>query len=268
VIYTWLHTTLPQPGLVSIGQFTIRWYGLCLAMALLAGVVLAQRFAVKRNLKSSQVIDLAVWVTIAAIIGARLVHVIETWGYYRYHLVEIIAIWRGGLAFHGVVIGGVLALLWFSRRNKISALALLDIATPALVLGQVIGRWGNWFNQELYGSPSTLPWSIPIEWKNRLSGYELYVTFHPLFLYESLGNALILILLLVIWRRKPRVGVVTGLYFVLSPLLRFFLDYLRLQQPMMGPFTDAQVLSILLIIFGLGILWFSYRSKKIYVSTK
>lgn len=268
MILTWLHTTLPQPGLLTLGNFTVRWYGLCLALALLAGVLLAQRLAPRINLKSQHVIDLAVWATVAAIIGARLVHVIEEWGYYRYHLIEIPAIWRGGLAFHGVVLGGVLALWFFSRRYKISTLSLLDVATPALVLGQAIGRWGNWFNQELYGKPSDLAWSIPIASENRLSGYEQYVTFHPLFLYESLGNVIILVLLLILWRRKPRVGLVTGVYFILSPLLRFFLDYLRLQQPMIGLFTDAQVLSILLIIFGLGILWFSHRSKKTYVPTK
>jgi phosphatidylglycerol---prolipoprotein diacylglyceryl transferase len=250
----------PAPILLHLGSFSVRWYGLILALALLGGVLLAQHLGKRTGLKPEKITDLAFLATVTALVGARVVHVLNDWAYYSQHLGEVPQIWHGGLAFHGVLLGGLLALWLYSWRQKLSPLFLLDIALPALALGQVIGRWGNWVNQELYGRPTTLPWAIPIAPAHRVEGFETFATFHPLFLYESIGNLLILVLLLWLWRWPGRrEGDVAGAYLVLSPALRFGLDYLRLGQPMVGPFTNAQLFSLVLVAAGLALLFTRWR---------
>ncbi len=254
-MFGWLTHTPPDPVWFTLGGFSVRWYGVLLAAGLLSGVLLAQRLAKRSGIHPERVTDLALVTAGAAIVGARLVHVLDEWGYYRNHLGESVQFWNGGLAFHGVLLGGLLALWAFSRWQKITTFVLLDFCFPALALGQVIGRWGNWLNQELYGAPTALPWGIPIDAAHRAAGYEAVTHFHPLFLYESAGNALVLAVLLLVWRwRGRRLGDVAAVYLILSPLLRFSLDFLRLHQPMIGPLTNAQVFSLPLIAAGIALL--------------
>ena len=259
----WLTHAPPSPILLHLGVFTLRWYGVIMAVALLAGVLLAQRLGKRAGISPDHVLDLALLATVLAVVGARVLHVFNEWSYYAVHLGEIVKFWHGGLAFHGVLFGGLLALWLFSRWRRIAPLALLDVSLPALTLGQVIGRWGNWFNQELYGRPTTLPWGFPIDLAHRLTGYENVGIYHPLFLYESLGNLVVLAILLLLWHRSRRAGVVAGTYLVLSPALRFGLDFFRLRQPMIGNFTNAQVFSLVLIAAGVALLLFTYRQKSV-----
>lgn len=241
--------------IITFGSVSIRWYGVILAVALLSGVLLAQRLGKRVGIVPEKLIDLAILAAILGVAGARLAHVLQTWGYYQTHQLEILQIWKGGLAFHGVLAGGLLALWLFSRRQKIPWRVLLDVATPALALGQVIGRWGNWVNQELYGRPTSVPWALDIDLPHRLPGYEAYSTFHPLFLYESVANAIILVVLLLLWRRKQmQPGTVAAVYFILSPSVRFGLDFLRLQQTQIGSLTVAQILSPILVAVGVALL--------------
>jgi phosphatidylglycerol:prolipoprotein diacylglycerol transferase len=258
----WLVSTPPNPILWQIGNVQLRWYGLILALALAAGVWLALNLAKKSGIQPEKIFDLALVASVSAIIGARVFHVLEEWSYYGSHLGDIYKFWQGGLAFHGVLFGGVMALFWWCRKNRIAVLKMLDLVFPALVLGQVIGRWGNWFNQELYGRPTDLPWAIPIQPEYRLNGFENFTTFHPLFLYESLGNLLILLVLLIWWRwPKKKAGDVAAVYLMLSPALRFGLDFLRLNQTSLGPLTYAQIFSLLLILVGLGIFIYNHSRK-------
>jgi len=257
-MFNWLFHTPPEPVILNLGVLQIRWYGLLLALALVAGVWLSIKLAKQVNIPGEKITNLAILATVTAIIGARLFHVLEEWNYYANHLGDIIKFWQGGLAFHGVVFGGVIALIFWAQSNKYQMLKVLDFAFPALALGQVIGRWGNWFNQELYGKPTNLSWGIPIQPEFRVSGYESFSNFHPIFLYESLGNLLILILLLCLWKKKLRPGTIAGVYLVSSPILRFFLDYLRLNQAHLGALTYAQVFSLILIAIGLAILFKIY----------
>ncbi|MEK7518705.1 MAG: prolipoprotein diacylglyceryl transferase [Patescibacteria group bacterium] len=254
-MFGWLSSP-PDPLLLHFGNISVRWYGAILATALLSGVYLAQYLAKRVGLKPEKITDLAFFTTVAALIGARIVHVLNDWGYYGQNPGEIVQVWHGGLAFHGVLLGGLLALWLYSRRQKLAPILLFDISFPALALGQVIGRWGNWVNQELYGRPTTLPWAMNIAPENRVAGFTSFTTFHPLFLYESFGNAIILVILLIVWRcRNRRLGDVAAAYLVLSPALRFGLDYLRLGQPMVGSVTNAQVFSWFLVVAGLALLF-------------
>ncbi len=250
-MFGWFTNAPPEPVFFHLGIFTVRWYGLCLALGLLAGVLLAQRLAKRTGIAAEAIVDLALYATLSAIVGARVVHVLNDWAYYGAHLREIPQFWQGGLAFHGVLLGGLLATWLFVRKRKLSTFRLLDVLFPALALGQILGRWGNWFNQELYGKPTDVAWAIPIDPAHRLAGYELFTRFHPLFAYELLGNALILGLLLWLWRwRGRKLGDVAAAYLILSPALRFVLDFWRLDQPMVGPMTNAQIFSLMLIVTG------------------
>lgn len=250
----WLTSAPPEPVIFHLGSFAVRWYGLSLALGLFAGVLLAQRLAKRSGIASEAIVDLAFVATLSAIVGARVVHVLNDWTYYGAHLGEIPQFWQGGLAFHGVLLGGLLATWLFVRKRKIPLFRLLDVLFPALALGQVLGRWGNWFNQELYGTPTNIAWSIPIDPAHRLAGYEAFTRFHPLFAYELLGNAVILGLLLLLWRwRGRRLGDIAAMYLILSPSLRFGLDFFRLDQPMLGPLTNAQIFSIILVFVGIAL---------------
>ncbi len=255
-MFGWLTHAPPPPILFHVGSLDVRWYGVLMAVALLGGLLLAQWLAKQSRVAPEHILDLGLIATILAVLGARIVHVFDEWSYYQYHLGEIAQFWRGGLAFHGVLAGGILAVWIFCRWRHHAFLLLLDIAMPALALGQVIGRWGNWFNQELYGRATTLPWAIPIDSSHRLATVASSPTFHPLFLYESLGNAVVLALLLLLWHwQGRRQGDVVAAYLILSPLLRFGLDFFRLDQPMVGALTNAQVFSLMLIAAGLALLF-------------
>lgn len=251
-MFGWLTSTPPNPILLTAGPVQLHWYGVSLALALLGGVLLALRLGKRAGMQAETIIDLAFVASLCAIAGARIVHVLNDWAYYSRHLVEVPQFWKGGLAFHGVLLGGLLATWGFARARRLNLFQLADVAFPALVLGQVLGRWGNWFNQELYGRPTDVAWAIPIDLAHRLPGYEAFSHFHPLFLYEMVGNAGVLALLLILWRwRRKRLGDIAAAYLILSPSIRLGLDSLRLDQPMIGPMTNAQLFSILLILAGM-----------------
>jgi phosphatidylglycerol:prolipoprotein diacylglycerol transferase len=165
----------------------------------------------------------------------------------------------GGLGIPGAVIGGALALYLFCRRKKMNFLTWADIAVPGVALAQAIGRWGNFFNQELYGKPSTLPWAIKIDPINRLPGYENYATFHPLFLYESIWNLLNMGLLLWLERRfagRLKEGDLFLTYLVGYPVGRFFLEFLRLDSPRIGTInTNQAVMLIVAVVAGFLLFW-------------
>ncbi|MEK7570341.1 MAG: prolipoprotein diacylglyceryl transferase [Patescibacteria group bacterium] len=259
-MFGWLTHAPPNPILLTLGAVQLHWYGVSLALGLLAGVFLAQHVGKRIGLTREQVVDLTLIMVVSALVGARLLHVLNEWTYYQGHLIEILQIWKGGIAFHGALLGGALAVWGYCRQHKRNIFQLADVLLPALALGQIIGRWGNWFNQELYGRPTGLPWAIPIDPAHRLLGFEAFTRFHPLFLYEMLGNAIILVFLLLLWKRKKlHIGDVAAAYLVLSPGVRLGLDFLRLGEPMIGPFTNAQLFSFILILVGVALVFTRQR---------
>ena len=221
--------------------FTLRYYGMILMTGTVAAAYLASRLLNADRQDPDIAWDGLIWVLIFGVIGARLYHVItpsistveqgKDVAYFFSHPLEIINIPAGGLGIPGAIIGGLFGAYLFARRRKIGFGALIDAAAPGLALAQAIGRWGNFVNQELYGQPTALPWGIPIDPANRLSGFESYERFHPLFLYESILNFINFFILMWFWRNKRarlKDGDIFLIYLVLYPLQRFMLEFLRL----------------------------------------
>lgn len=252
----------PGPILVKLGPLTIRWYGLLIASAVLIGVSLSQYLAKRRNVDPNAIADLAIWLVIGAIPCARLYYVLFEWNQYAQRPEDIIAIWKGGIAIHGAMLGGLIATIIFARVQKLSVWLLADLVMPSVILGQAIGRWGNFFNSEAFGSPTNLPWKLYISPQHRPPAYLNEQYFHPTFLYESLWNVLIFGILITLFfrdlQRKPhlKVGTLALIYLVGYSAGRIWIEGLRTDSLMVGPLRIAQIVSLVSIILGLaGLAW-------------
>ncbi|MGB8702763.1 MAG: prolipoprotein diacylglyceryl transferase, partial [Thermosynechococcaceae cyanobacterium] len=242
-----------SPGsTIHLGPIGLRWYGLLIASAVLIGMTLSQRLARVRQLSPELVGDLAIWLIVGAIPGARLYYVLFQWSYYSQHPDQIFAIWRGGIAIHGAILGGTLAALIFSRLKHCSFWRLADVVAPSLILGQAIGRWGNFFNSEAFGSPTDLPWKLLIPPEHRPSGYASEAYYHPTFLYESLWNLMGFGLLMTVFLRFPKAkrGTIFLAYAIAYSCGRFWIESLRTDSLMLGPLKIAQVVSLVGIAIG------------------
>ena len=228
-----------DPIAFTLFGITVRWYGIFIASAVILGTVLALKEANRRDIKEDTIIDLLLFAIPAAIVGARLYYVIFSWDNYKDNLMEILNLRAGGLAIHGAIIGGAIVVYIFSKAKNISFWKIGDIVAPSLILGQAIGRWGNYANQEAHGGPTDLPWGIIVDG----------VKVHPTFLYESIWNFLVFIFLYWYARKKAKVdGEVFLLYLILYSLARFFIEGLRTDSLMFGSFRVAQLISLLIIV--------------------
>ena len=260
--------TSPGPILVKIGFLTIRWYGLLIASAVLIGVSLSQYLAKRRNVNPELLSDLSIWLVIGAIPAARIYYVLFQWAEYAQHPERIIAIWQGGIAIHGAIIGGVVAALIFAKLKQVSFWQLADLVAPSLILGQAIGRWGNFFNSEAFGSPTNLPWKLYIPPEHRPPELVSFEYFHPTFLYESLWDLMVFALLMTLFfrslRSQPRlkIGTLFMVYWVTYSLGRFWIEGLRTDSLMLGPLKMAQMVSLTGIILGLAGLAWLYLAKR------
>ena len=236
----------------SVFGLEIRWYGLLIALAVLIGTVLALKEAKRKGVKEETLIDMLLFAVPAAIIGARAYYVIFTWDYYSKNPSQILNIRGGGLAIHGVIIAGALVAIIFAKVRKESFWNLADIVAPSLILGQAIGRWGNFTNQEAHGGPTDLPWGIIVDG----------VKVHPTFLYESIWNLIVFAFLLWYRRKKATVeGEIFILYLMLYSVGRFFIEGMRTDSLMLGPFRVAQLISLTIITAGGAYLF--WKKKKI-----
>lgn len=249
------------PGL-EFGPFVIRWYGLLIASAVLIGVSLAQHLAKRRHLHPDIISDLSVWLVVGAIPAARLYYVLFQWSEYSRSPGRILAIWQGGIAIHGAILGGIIAALIFARLKRISFWQLADLVAPSLILGQAIGRWGNFFNSEAFGDPTDLPWKLYIPPEHRPPALVNFEYFHPTFLYESLWNLMVFALLLTLFFRslsgKPelKTGTLFLVYWVAYSIGRFAIEGLRTDSLMLGSLRIAQLVSLTGIVVGLaGLVW-------------
>ncbi len=252
----------PEIPFLQWGSFSIRWYGFLIASAVLIGVTLSQYLARQRRVNPELVSDLAIWMVIGAIPLARLYYVAFQWQEYAQHPDQIIAIWRGGIAIHGAIIGGLIAALIFCRLQRVSFWLMADLVAPALILGQAIGRWGNFFNSEAFGRPTDLPWKLYIPPNHRPPGYQSFEYFHPTFLYESLWNLMVFTILMVLFFRdrsgkmRLQTGTIFLVYLVAYSCGRFWIEGLRTDSLMLGSLRVAQVVSLVEIAIGMtGLAW-------------
>jgi len=258
-----------MPDGFQVGPIFIRYYGIIImAGALLAGW-LATVEAKRRNYDPNIVWDLFIWVLIGGIVGARLWHVFtptpsaiaegRTTLFYLTHPFDLINLRNGGLGIPGAVIGGVVALFFYARKHDLYFAEWTDIAAPSLALGQAVGRWGNFFNQELYGAPTNLPWKIYIDPTHRLPGFENQEYYHPLFLYESLWNLANMGLLIWLTRRygnRLKDGDIFLVYLIVYPVGRFLLDFLRLDAAMLGGINANQAaMAGVALLAALALFW-------------
>ena len=262
--------TSPGPLLFQLGPFSLRWYGLLIALAVLLGLVLATRLGQLRGIDPALIADLLPILVLAAVVGARLYYVLFEWRQYQLNWLDALAVWRGGIAIHGALLGGTAAVILYARWRRLPFWNLLDVLLPSVALGQAIGRWGNFFNSEAFGLPTDLPWRLTIPLANRPLDFLDQATFHPTFLYESLWNLAVLALLLVLFFRGVRgqiplpAGALSCVYLIAYSTGRLWIEGLRIDPLCLlgsppdcaGGLRMAQLMSLLLIsLGGLGLYW-------------
>ena len=259
--------SIPSPGdgVIHLGPVPLHMYGLMIAL----GVVVAARVGrgryVKRGGDGEAFDSVAFWAVIGGVIGARLYHVITDYQLFDGHPERIIQIWRGGLGIWGGVVGGAFAVAVIARRRHLVFADIADSIVPGLAFAQGIGRWGNWFNQELFGGPSKLPWAVEIDRAHRPAGYLTDRTFQPTFLYESLWCIALGFALLAIDRKFKLVrGQLFALYGAGYTMFRFVMEEMRIDSAhTIGPLRINAWVSIAVFVISVAVFfWLGRRSRR------
>ena len=258
-----------NPVALQLGPISIRWYAICIVSGLILAVYLSMKEAPRKKIDPDAIIDFILIAFPLAIVGARLYYVIFEWGYYSQHPGEIFAIWNGGIAIYGGLLTGALVLYLFSRRRLIEPIDFLDIAAPSVMIAQSIGRWGNFFNQEAYGTAVKSLNYLPSFIRDQMYIDGSYR--QPTFLYESIWNLLGFLLILIL-RRKPqflRQGEITAFYLIWYGFGRMIIEGMRTDSLMFAGLRVSQWLSMILILVGFAIIIYQRRKKApYYVETK
>ncbi len=280
----------PGPELFQLGPFSLRWYGLLIAISVLIGLNLSGELARKKGLKKNLINDLLPILVLASVIGARIYYVAFEWRNYtgknfwssinflnlNIPIPSAIEIWGGGIAIHGALLMGTLSIIFFCRWRKEPFWGVIDVLVPSVALGQAIGRWGNFFNNEAFGIPTNLPWKLFIPYGFRPGIFSTQDYFHPTFLYESVWNIFVFGILIFLFRKANKreitlpSGSLSCLYLITYSLGRLWIEALRTDPLCLGgvpPFCEgglriAQLISLILISAGLVGLWRIYISKK------
>lgn len=258
-----------SPGHLAfqLGPISVHWYGIIIGAGIILSYVYALREAKRRGIETKHIDNMAFWLILAGVLGARLYYVLFNFRYFTENPMEILAVWRGGLAIHGALLLGALAYFTYIKIHKIHWLLYADVVMPGVLLAQALGRWGNFFNSEAFGRPTDLPWKLFIPFAKRPQGFEDFEFFHPTFLYESLWDLIGFAVLVFLTRKifkadsgRVRYGIILCAYLMWYSFGRFFIEGLRLDSLYLGQFRAAQVASIILIIIGLiGLI---YKAKK------
>ena len=278
----------PGSELLNFGIISIKWYGFLISLSILLGLFISKRLAKSCGINPEYISDLLPSLILSSIIGARIYYVIfeyrqfsgdnffEVINFFNFSLriPSFLAIWEGGIAIHGALLGGFLSILIYCKNNNLPIKTFLDLIMPSVILGQSIGRWGNFFNSEAFGIPSNLPWKLFIPLENRPIIFIDYQFFHPTFLYESIWNILIFFFLIFIFKKQlkdniVKPGLITSLYLVSYSFGRFWIEGLRIDSLCLGgypPFCEgglriAQFISIFL--FSSGLIWLYFLKYKI-----
>lgn len=254
-----------NPVAIQLGPFPIRWYGIFIGLGIVIAYILAVREGKRRGLEEDIFTDLLLIAAPIAIICARLYYVIFEWDYYRVNPGKIFAIWEGGLAIHGALIGAVVTAVIYCRKKKVSFWKIADIAAPSLIIAQAIGRWGNFMNQEAHGGPVTREFLEGLHLPEFIIN-QMYIDgtyYHPTFLYESLWNILGFIILLLLRKVNLKQGEIFLSYLIWYSIGRYFVEGLRTDSLMFFDFRVAQLLSIGLIIGSIIIILIRRRNRSI-----
>jgi prolipoprotein diacylglyceryl transferase len=262
-VFTATIASIPSPpfNVIELGPIKIHIYGLCIAVGVIVAILIAEKRWKARGHDPSEVGRIALWIIGGGVVGARVYHLFTGYSWHDNGFWGIFEIWRGGVSIWGAVLGGAIATIIVARVRHLDTLALMDAFAPAIAVAQAIGRWGNYFNQELFGRPTSLPWGLEIDFVHRPIGYEQYTTFQPTFLYESLW-CLAVAGMVVLLERKFRLhkGQSFAAYIALYPVGRFVFENLRIDTAsvILGLRLNAWV-SILVMLFGVG--WFVWLGK-------
>lgn len=235
----------PDPIAFTVMGIDVMWYGVLIALGFMLAIYISYKRANKFNIKPDDILDFAIILLPASVIGARLYYVAFRWEYYQGNLQSIINIRNGGLAIHGGILFGIIAGIIVCKVKKINVLDLADLVFPSVAIAQSVGRWGNFFNSEAHGGPTDLPIAVIIDGQK----------FYPTFLYESLFCFLLFWILLWVSKKRNFKGQIALLYGMLYSLERYFVEGLRTDSLMLGDFRIAQLVSIL-SIFGCAIAYF------------
>ena len=258
----------PDPIAFQIGSIPVYWYGIGYAVGLALAYMVMVRLARRAGENADLLGNGMIIVALAALVGGRLYHVIDQWALYKDDPIKIILPPYSGLGVYGGIVFGTIAAFLYARSKRVPFLRWADIVAPGLFVMQPVARWGNFFNQELYGPPTKLPWGIPIDCAHRIAAYpcsqfpEATTFFHPLFLYESISG--VLGALFLIWlgyhaRRSLRPGDLLLVFFVWYGVVRFGLEALRADNWTFFGVPTAQLVSLLFVIPALGILAFRHQ---------
>ena len=253
---------LIDPIAFRLGPLNIHWYGIIIGSAILLGFLLVIYLSKREDVSTEFFLDFFIIGIPISVIGARLYYVLFHLDYYLQNITEIIAIWQGGMAIHGAVIGGLIVLIYMTQKRKVPFLKVTDILAPAVILGQAIGRWGNFINQEAYGNIVSENYInyFPEFIKNQMFIEGSY--HHPTFLYESVWNIIIFVILLWLLNKKiTKNGDIFFSYLIGYSLGRFFIEELRTDSLMFYNFQVARIVSVLLIIFGIIMIYINHKNK-------
>ena len=236
----------------------VYWYGIIIAIGLLIGALISSTCAKKENLKSDVIIDLLIYGVPSALICGRLYYCLFSISSYIDRPLKIFAVWEGGIAIYGGIIGAIISTAIYCKHKKLHWKKVFDVGILGVITGQFIGRWGNFVNAEAYGSETNLPWRMEIYGENNV-----LTAVHPTFLYESIGCLIIFIILMILRNlKKIKPGQIASIYFIFYGIIRFFIESLRQDSLMLFNLKVAQLVSIIMIIIGLYLFIRPYiRSK-------
>lgn len=268
-LYWWLRpffsgAITPNPTLIWLGPIDVRWYGLLMAVAVLVGIWIVS-YLNRQYLKlpADPLLLVTTWTIVGGFIGARLLFVILKWPLYADQLSEVFQIHNGGMSIHGAIFGGLVGLIISSRLIGLNPWRIVDVMAIALPVGQVIGRFGNFFNQEAFGGPTSLPWKMFVSPEFRPTEFAQVQFFHPTFLYEAVGNLLIAIWLWWYFSKtigKLPAGSIAAWYLLLYSGWRLMMEWFRVDSDRLGALTVAQWGSLALIFGAIGILLYLRKS--------
>ena len=248
------------PKSIELGPFTFNFYGAIIAFAIFCGWYLAKKrakiYKIPQKIFDDPVLLMPLFLSVA---GARLYHVLDWWSYYGKNLADIVKIQNGGLGIWGGILGMLLGFLIVAKVKHLDLLKSLDLAAPSVILGQAIGRFGNYINQEGFGPPTNLPWGVLVDPQNRPKQYFLYSHFHPTFFYEAVLNLFFFMLLLYLSRKLKIKGQIFALYLVFYSIARTITEFWRIDTWIVDGVKIAHIFSLAAFICGIGL--FVSRSK-------